>query len=150
MFEKESEEWADKLVEKGCVAIAEDRVRQDIQYTFQKSAEFGYNLAKEEIDYLNKHWRSEEERKANEWHYVTDKLPSNAKENGFILHDLERNSNDLPKENKQYLCKLKCFVGSGISYECLYWNNDFDYWTDKCGESICDKVICWYEIPQGE
>lgn len=73
-----------------------------------------------------------------------------AKENGFILHDLEKDSNDLPKENKQYLCKLKWFVGGGISYECLYWNNDFDYWTDKCGESICDKVICWYEIPQGE
>ena len=73
-----------------------------------------------------------------------------AKENGFILHDLEKDSNDLPKENKQYLCKLKWFVGGGISYECLYWNNDFDYWTDKCGESICDKVICWYELPQGE
>ena len=51
MFEKEAEKWADKLVEKGCVAIAEDRVRQDIQYTFRKSAEFGFN-------------------KANEWHYV--------------------------------------------------------------------------------
>ena len=73
-----------------------------------------------------------------------------AKENEFILHDLEKDSNDLPKENKQYLCKLKWFVDDGISYECLYWNNDFDYWTDKCGESICDKVICWYELPQGE
>ena len=70
-----------------------------------------------------------------------------AKENGFILHDLEKDSNDLPKENKQYLCKLKWFVGGGISYECLYWNNDFDYWTDKCGESVHDEVICWYEIP---
>ena len=29
-----------------------------------------------------------------------------AKENGFILHDLEKDSNDLPKENKQYL--LSC------------------------------------------
>jgi len=47
MFEKEAKEWADKLVEKGCVAIAEDRVRQDIEYTFRKSAEFGYNKALE-------------------------------------------------------------------------------------------------------
>ena len=43
----DEEEWADKPVEKGCVAIVEDRVRQDIQYTFRKSAEFGFNKANE-------------------------------------------------------------------------------------------------------
>ena len=148
MFEKDAEEIAkDIYIHHFDDDINYPDVLKAITVGVQKGAEFGYNLAKEEIDYLNKHWRSEEEeRKTNEWHYVTDKLPSNAKENGFILHDLERNSNDLPKENKQYLCKLKWFVGGGISYECLYWNNDFDYWTDKCGESICDEVICWYEI----
>lgn len=36
---------------------------------FVNGAEFGYKLAHEEMDYLNKHWKSEEERKANEWHY---------------------------------------------------------------------------------
>ena len=44
---------------------------------------------------------------------------------------------DLPKENKRYLCKIKEFVGSGISYEC------FDYDTEY---SACGDVIAWCEI----
>ncbi len=42
--------------------------------SFKDGAEFGYNLAKEEMDYLNKHWGNGKD-KANEWHYVKDKLP---------------------------------------------------------------------------
>jgi hypothetical protein len=62
MFEKEAEEISNKLVEKGSVAIAEDRARQDMQYAFKKGAELGY-------------------KKANEWHYVKDgKLPKDNKE----------------------------------------------------------------------
>lgn len=85
MFEEEAEEWADKLVEKGCVAIAEDRVRQDIQYTFRKGAEFGYNKAKEEMQEQGLALQSDMDKtieqnialkkeleKANEWHYVKD------------------------------------------------------------------------------
>ena len=41
----------------------------------------------------------EELEKANEWHY-----PSKG---------------ELPKEDKRYLCKIKAFVGSGITYECF-------------------------------
>ncbi len=52
MFEKEAEEISNKLVEKGCVAIVEDRARQDMQYAFKKGAELGYNKAKAETKEL--------------------------------------------------------------------------------------------------
>ena len=59
--------------------------------SFQQGAEFGYNFAKEEIDYLNKHWRSEEERKANEWHYVKDRLPKELHDVlCFVIHNEHR------------------------------------------------------------
>ena len=52
MFEKEAEEFADSkksFWRQGRTCI--DSVKQ----AYQQGAEFGYNLAKEEIDYLNKH-----------------------------------------------------------------------------------------------
>ena len=54
MFEKEAEEYADE--NDICVCDEEYWSHNDIKQAFQKGAEFGYN-------------------KANEWHYVKDKLP---------------------------------------------------------------------------
>ena len=77
MFEKEAEEYATNVFnpvqEKFC--ITRELVQGHIAEGFKEGAQFGYNFAKEEIDYLNKHWRSEEESKANEWHKPSEKLP---------------------------------------------------------------------------
>lgn len=78
MFEKEAEEYATTGYEKKLLTKEQLTVLKCARYDgFQKGAEFGYKLAHEEINYLNKHWRSEEERKANEWHYVKDGNPDN-------------------------------------------------------------------------
>jgi hypothetical protein len=50
---------------------------------------------------------------------------------------------DLPKENKRYLCKIKGFVGSGISYECFDYDTEYSSWKNACGD-----VIAWCEIPK--
>lgn len=50
---------------------------------------------------------------------------------------------DLPKENKRYLCKIKEFVGSGISYECFDYDTEYSSWKNACGD-----VIAWCEIPK--
>ena len=59
--------------------------------------------------------------KANEWHY-----PSKG---------------EYPKENKRYLCKIKAFVGGGISYECFDYDIKYNSWKDASGD-----VIAWIEI----
>lgn len=48
---------------------------------------------------------------------------------------------DLPNENKRYLCKIKGFVGSGISYECFDYDTEYSSWKNACGD-----VIAWCEI----
>lgn len=48
-----------------------------------------------------------------------------------------------PKENKRYLCKIKCFVGGGISYECFDYDTEYGSWKDACGD-----VIAWKELPK--
>lgn len=50
---------------------------------------------------------------------------------------------DLPNENKRYLCKIKEFVGSGISYECFDYDTEYSSWKNACGD-----VIAWCEIPK--
>lgn len=59
--------------------------------------------------------------KANTWHY-----PSKG---------------EYPKENKRYLCKIKVFVGGGITYECLDYDTEYNSWKDACGD-----IIAWKEI----
>lgn len=92
MFEKEAEEISNKLVEKGCVAIVEDRARQDMQYAFKKGVEFGYN-------------------KTNEWHFVKDgDLPKDE----FV--DEYRKSR-LPSAYKRHYCLClgdDCVMGKYI------------------------------------
>lgn len=133
MFEKETEEHCNKaicsLCEITCHAKCHDW--QDEYDVFQKGAEFGYNIAKEEIDYLNKHWRNEEESKANEWHYCKDKLPEIKVGNCVDVEVCFLNAFDNP-------CKKSC-----------YWNGkDFLYWSDKkpIGEkkvSLFGKIYAW-------
>jgi len=50
---------------------------------------------------------------------------------------------DLPNENKRYLCKIKEFVGSDISYECFDYDTEYSSWKNACGD-----VISWCEIPK--
>ena len=64
-----------------------------------------------------------------------------AKENNIQWHDLQKDPNDLPKENKRYLCKIKAFVGGGISYECFDYDTKYNSWKDANGD-----VIAWKEI----
>lgn len=59
--------------------------------------------------------------KANEWYY-----PSKG---------------ECPKEDKRYLCKIKAFVGGGITYECLNYDSGYSSWKDASGD-----VIAWKDI----
>ena len=114
MFEKEAEEYAKKLL------------NPSLEYAFKDGAEFGYNFAKEEIDYLNKHWRSEEERKANEWHYVKD---------------------ELPRKSDSTLCELiPVFVAVKVGYHIETYGT---YWNLKLGKFEClDEVYAWCYTPE--
>jgi hypothetical protein len=62
MFEKEAEEYTENPKsgwKQGMTCVG------SVRQAFKDGAEFGYKLAHEEMDYLNKHWGSEEERKVN-------------------------------------------------------------------------------------
>ena len=138
MFEKDAERSFDELDDRG---VGDDwSIEESYVNGFSNGAEFGYKLAHEEIDYLNKHWRSEEERKANEWHYVSKE--------------------GLPKESGRYLV----YVGGGENgvYPLDFDTeaNDFGYWCLDVGDNLGvrdtifetvterneDKVIAWKEI----
>ena len=60
-----------------------------------------------------------------------------------LWHDLRKDPNDLPKENKRYLCRIKGFVGGGISYECFDYDTKYNIWNYANGD-----VIAWCEIPK--
>ncbi len=124
MFENESKEYANKWLEH--VKDLELQHKTDdkpeyirIEEAHQKGAEFGYNFAKEEIDYLNKHWRSEEERKANEWHYVKD--------------------GDLPKSKNKVVCE------DVLEYPFIAWYENGE-WKDEIGRTLTTDVFKWKEI----
>lgn len=118
MFEKEAEVYVDNnfynLI---------DEVQEVAKVTFKDGAEFGYNLAKEEMDYLNKHWKSEEERKANEW------------------HDLRKNPNDLPKDKRNVWCDYGDGYGKGF-----YDKDDGGWWIE--GHMYCSIIDAWCELPR--
>ena len=126
MFEKESKEYANKWLEH--VKDLELQHKEDdkpeyirILEAHQNGAEYGYNLAKEEMDYLNQHWKSEEERKADEWHDINDTDPSKE------------------QLGKQLLIRIESVIG----------DTDYDYLVYKYnGESISDVsgVLTWKEI----
>ena len=47
---------------------------------------------------------------------------------------------ELPKESKQYFCKLKAFVGGGTYFDCLNYDTKSGSW-----ENSCDEVLAWKE-----
>ena len=57
-------------------------------------------------------------------------------------HDLRKYKNDLPKEDKQYLCLIKSWVGGGRVYACLIYNTQYHSWQESYGD-----VIAWCEVP---
>ena len=59
-----------------------------------------------------------------------------------VWHDLRKNKNDLPKEDKQYLCLIKSWVGGEMVYACLIYNTQYHSWQESYGD-----VIAWCEIP---
>ena len=151
MFEKEAEARVRDYIIKSrdclmqpCKTLEDCKDKElefdEVVKLVKEGAEFGYKLAHEEIDYLNKHWRSEEERKANEWHYVSKE--------------------GLPKESGRYLV----YVGGGENgvYPLDFDTeaNDFGYWCLDVGDNLGvrdtifetvterneDKVIAWKEI----
>ena len=81
MFEKEADyrkarkESKDRITKVIKVWSAEEETIHD--EGFQKGAEFGYKLAHEEMDYLNKHWGNGKD-KANEAKEIIQKLIANA------------------------------------------------------------------------
>ena len=120
MFEKDAEEYVNEHSEYD-ETFDMVFVNCETKKAFKDGAEFGYNKCKEEIDYLNKHWSSEEERKANEWHNINDIEPSKE------------------QLGKQLLIRLESVIG----------DTDYDYLVYKySGESITDVpgVIAWKEI----
>ena len=102
MFEKEAEARVRDYIIKSrdclmqpCKTLEDCKDKElefdEVVKLVKEGAEFGYKLAHEEIDYLNKHWRSEEERKANEWHYVKDGLPEELHDVlCFVIHNEHR------------------------------------------------------------
>ena len=129
MFEKEGYEWTVKNISVG-ISMFNPSIEMYCGKAFKDGAEFGYNLAKEEIDYLNKHWGSEEERKANEW------------------HDLVANPNDLPPKEEHKLpsdCKnyYVIWFGKNNFSGAKFINGKF------CdGEFVYypDEIVAWKEI----
>lgn len=111
MFEKEAEEYAENTIENWNYRFT-DEIEYKIKQTWQDGAEFGYNKCKEEIDYLNKHWSSEEERKANEWHYVKDgDFPKDKTEKGYLVA-LKSEYIDFFYETDIWCESLHCFASN--------------------------------------
>ena len=111
MFEKEAEEYVDLSGN-----------RNYTERAFKDGAEFGYKLAHEEMDYLNKHWGNGK-GKANEWHYVKD--------------------GDLPKENK--ICLL--YLGGSFNPITGWIKDGIWYFEDDRKNGVWQiNVIAWKEI----
>lgn len=56
-------------------------------------------------------------------------------------HDLQKDPNDLPKEEKQYLCCVLSWVGGEKVYACLIYDTQYHSWKESYGD-----VIKWKEI----
>ena len=114
MFEKEAEEYQ--------ISNTDYSKTDSIADAYQDGAEFGYNFAKEEIDYLNKHWRSEEERKANEIHSPEEHIDKDRVVLGIIKH-----------------CNK-------TRYSLVQWNGEWWYQYGTFNAEV--RLIAWYNIPE--
>ena len=68
-----------------------------------------------------------------------------ATENGIVWHDLRKDTNDYPKENKLYLVSIKdnglaIAYFNGLHWQTKYNMGDFGH--------LVEEGIAWCEIPQ--
>jgi len=129
MFEKEAEE----LIEES------KRLNTTPRETVYKAIEFGYNFAKEEIDYLNKHWRSEEENKANEWHEIESK----------VTPKREISKQYMPKNKEKVLLKYHFSGDDEVHISDGYYDTyDFEFHIANNPKYRIVCVIAWKELPK--
>ena len=126
MFEKEAKKWVKentRIVEHSA-SFGDIKVEPSAEKGFQKGAEFGYKKGFEECAKarLNVTTISDCPIK-DEW------------------HDLRKNPDDLPTENKRYLCLIETSVGGATIYECSDYDTEYNSWKDSYGD-----VIKWKEI----
>ena len=134
MFEKEAEEYTNKLLEDWELYDPEA-----LQEAYIAGAEFGYNKCKEELNQKGLALQSDMDKtieqnialkkelnKANEWHYVKD--------------------GDYPKKKGIYLVAWK---RTHHVEEFGKWGFDVDVFNEDDGyfEGCGDFVIAWKEIP---
>ena len=136
MFEKESKEYANNWLNHVKDLELQHKTDEKPEYirileAHQKGAEYGYNLAHEEMDYLNKHWGSEEERKANKWHYVKDGDLPNTEFGRADVTIAYINAYENP-------CKMDCcFDGTNF----IYWDDRKSVGWKKA--DIFGKIYAW-------
>lgn len=104
MFEKEAEEWLEHY--KSIFKVSE-KAEYSLLSAFKAGAEFGYN-------------------KANEWHYVKDKLP---RISDSTLYEL-----------------MPVFVAVKVGYNVSTYGT---YWNLRTGKFEClDEVYAWCYAPE--
>ena len=146
MFEKEAEEWVKENMD---CCKTDNSVNQSISYfseeercitksAFKDGAEFGYNKGYHDAEehYMNvidsQHKLVDESKKVNEWHFVKD--------------------GDLPKEKKEYWCKV-FYYESEETFNAFLWfdpsTKEFKF-LENIGEDEVSgfNVKEWCEIPE--
>lgn len=127
MFEKDAEEWFEKL-KQAKVPYTNENVNKYLHKAFKDGAEFGYNKAKKDADKMKsqflelcnlKDMRIAELEKSNEWNYVK----------GGIF----------PKDEKDILCQINF-----ETYEVGYYHQEKRCFYTIDGREI--DVIAWKEI----
>ena len=106
-----------------------------------KEEKMANKLAEEYV----KHWIVGEDDNALMQEAYKDGFLEGLKAGRPQWHDLRKDPNDLPKEDKQYLCLIKSWVGGGKVYACLIYNTQYHSWQESYGD-----VIAWCEEPQFE
>jgi len=82
-------------------------------------------------------------RKSILWNTLVNAYLAGAKENGVVWHDLRKDPNDLPKEEKQYVVKAKDFDGDITVWICWYWPETKTFTGSYLSEM---NVVKWKEI----
>ena len=113
-LEKEAEEYTENpksAWKQGMTCVG------SVRQAFKDGAEYGYNLAHEEMDYLNKHWGNGKD-KANEW------------------HDLRKDPNDLPKENMKQVMVITNYNECLMGWYCIH---EETWYSSSCPDTACDN-----------
>ena len=143
MFEKEAEEYIKANNLEWELECHRTSPIGEVEQAFQKGAEFGYNFAKEEIDYLNKHWRSKEERNANEWYYPSKgEYPECDEKTQLIFY-----VNCYYEIDGETITRKRTVLGY---YRNSFLNDDIKLFVEKSkgyeDEHLPKDVIAWKEI----